>query len=100
MGHPSGTDEQALAAIAAHLSRLDTQGAASAVHLGRLDERSKARSEQLDRMEGGIDKLNGRVRQVEQKQTALEERVKLLTKLGAGASTAFTAVVAWLKMDT
>ncbi len=72
---------------------------AIAVHLGRLDERSEGRSKQLTRIEGGVDKLNGRVRQVEQKNAALEERTKHLTRLGAGISTAFAAFAAWLKMD-
>lgn len=70
---------------------------AIAVDLGSLNTISQERSKQLDRMEGGIDKINGRLRLVEQEQAAIRGRMKLLGGLGALVTGAFGSVIAFIK---
>ena len=90
---PPDTDDQALVAIA--------------VHLARLDERGESRSEQLDKIESGVDKINGRLRLVEQNQAAtnervvaLDDRVGRLTKIGGAITGGLTMLGTWLKLDS
>ena len=59
---------------------------AIAVHLGKLDERSEGRSGQLDKIEEGVDKINGRLRQVEQEQAAMRGRSNMLDGILAAAT--------------
>ena len=58
---------------------------AIAVHLAKLDTRSEARSEQLDKIEAGVDQINGRLREVEQEQSALRDRMKWISGIVTGA---------------
>ena len=79
----------------------DTQAlTAIAVHLARLDERSELRTEQLARIEGGVDKINGRLRLVEQEQASIRGRMKLLSALGALITGAFGSIIAAIKSST
>ena len=83
MGHPSGTDS-----------------ASDHDLLVRIDERTiKMRIDQKE-MKGDVGKINGRLREVEQEQSALRDRVNLVTGAGGLVTGALATVLAWLKLDT
>ena len=77
----------------------DTDNLSDRDLLIRLDERSDARSEQLDKIEKGVGAINGRLREVETEQTAIRTLMNMVTGAGGIISGAFTAVLAWLKLD-